>query len=711
MTTYSSHSTKGGPRKSAGLGKVLFIVLALAIGGYGQTWGQMTGTFVHPGGLHTLADLNRMKTNVLAGNHPWIDDWNMLVTDPQAQSNHACHAVRDFSWNRQSADADAHAAYLNTIRWYISGDVNFANTATNILNKWARTVTINSDQGHGLSSKPGLSFALAGEVLRAYPGWKAADFAVFTNMMAQYVYPTCGNFISGQVRQYSHWTSWDAPSAAAIIAIGVLCDDTNKFNQAANFYKYGTAGTGYGAGAISNAVPFLFGSIGQPMESGRDQEHGTLGLADLGALCQVAWNQGVDLYGFANNRLLAGIEYFAQYNLSHHVPYTPLNSTADNAGGDHLFFVANGGRGRIDDRPVYEMFYNHYVVRRGLSAPNTKAMAALYRPEHGSSDHFGYGTLTYTLSGVASPYPPALLPAVPTGLTAQASDSEVILKWKTADGNRAQGYNVLRSTTSGGLYVTIASWHANTYPSYTDTSVTNGTTYYYVVSANNQVGTSVQSGEISAMPVASTSLPPVWTSHDLGEVKNQGYSVFNPAGNHFRVTGYGTGIGSTSDGGFHYTYVKATNDFTLVARLVKVNADDGGVGLMMRASLAANSALVLFNFGNKGRASNVGIRQSTGANLNYFNSGDQFTPIPTWFKLVRSGSSISAYQSDDGINWVFVQSATQTWGTTYYAGIDINHGWAILDNVAYTSAAVTGTFAQLTAPAAPVAQTFQLLNK
>ena len=652
--------------------------------------------FVHPGGLHTLADLNRMKTNVLAGNHPWIDAWNVLVTDGRAQSNYATHATSDFNASRQNADADAHAAYLNTIRWYISGDVNFANTATNILNKWAYTVTTNTEVGGGLSALPIRSFALAGELLRAYSGWQAADFSAFTNMMSQLLYPSCSNFISAQASQYDHWTSWDASSVAAIIAIGVLCDDTNKYNQAVNFYKYGAPGTGYGSGAISNAIPFIYGSIGQPMESGRDQEHCTLGIGDLGALCQVAWNQGTDLYGFANNRLLAGVEYLAQYNLSHNVPYTSLNSLAGSSGGDHLFFVSPNGHGRIDDRPVFEMFYNHYVVRQGLNAPYTKAMAAIYRPEHSSIDHFGYGTLVYTLNSAASPYPPSPLPAAPTGLTAQAGVSQVTLNWMTAAGDLANGYNVLRSTTSGGPYVTIASWTANTLPSYTDTTVSNGTTYYYVVSANNQNGTSARSAEISATP-ASGALPSVWTSQDIGVVTSAGSTEFNSAGNNtFFVTGAGTGFGGTGDGGFHYTYVNATNNFTLIARLTDFSADD--VGLMMRASLATNSALVQFTM-EGGRQSNFGQRLSTGANLNHYFTGDQFTYLPTWYKLVRNGSTISAYQSEDGINWAFVQSATPTWGTTYYAGIAINNGTATFDNVVFTNAAVTGTFAPPAAPA------------
>ena len=37
--------------------------------------------FIHPSGLHTLADLERMKTNVLGGIHPWIDDGNKLLAD------------------------------------------------------------------------------------------------------------------------------------------------------------------------------------------------------------------------------------------------------------------------------------------------------------------------------------------------------------------------------------------------------------------------------------------------------------------------------------------------------------------------------------------------------------------------------------------------------------------------------------------------------
>src|ERR1039458_6339678 len=153
--------------------RIKWLTLLVAAIGLNQT--LIAQPFVHPGGLHTVGDLNRMKTNVLAGNHPWIDDWNKLITDSQAQSNVSIHATVDFNTSRQNADADAHAAYLNTIRWYISGDANFANTATSILNKWSSMVTTNTETGGGLSGLPTMSFALAGELLRTYRGWKTTD--------------------------------------------------------------------------------------------------------------------------------------------------------------------------------------------------------------------------------------------------------------------------------------------------------------------------------------------------------------------------------------------------------------------------------------------------------------------------------------------------------------------------------------------------------
>ena len=96
-------------------------------------------------------------------------------------------------------------------------------------------------------------------------------------------------------------------------------------------------------------------------------------------------------------------------------------------------------------------------------------------------------------SSEASGTPSLPVPAVPTGLTATAGNQQISLTWTTSNG--ATSYHAKRSTTNGGPYTQVA---APTSASYTDTSVTNGTTYYYVVSALNAGGESGNSSQASA---------------------------------------------------------------------------------------------------------------------------------------------------------------------------------------------------------------------
>jgi hypothetical protein len=87
-------------------------------------------------------------------------------------------------------------------------------------------------------------------------------------------------------------------------------------------------------------------------------------------------------------------------------------------------------------------------------------------------------------------------PSVPTGLTATAGNQQVSLSWTGSSG--AASYHMKRGSVTGGPYTQIAT-PAGT--NYVDTSLTNGTMYYYVVSALDSVGESANSTEASAMPV------------------------------------------------------------------------------------------------------------------------------------------------------------------------------------------------------------------
>jgi hypothetical protein len=98
------------------------------------------------------------------------------------------------------------------------------------------------------------------------------------------------------------------------------------------------------------------------------------------------------------------------------------------------------------------------------------------------------------LSSSGGPPPPP----TPTGLVATAGNGSVALTWTASAG--ATSYSVYRGTASGGEGTTpVATPNSN---SFTDTGLTNGTTYYYKVTASNSAGTSAQSSEVHAAPTA-----------------------------------------------------------------------------------------------------------------------------------------------------------------------------------------------------------------
>jgi beta-galactosidase len=114
-------------------------------------------------------------------------------------------------------------------------------------------------------------------------------------------------------------------------------------------------------------------------------------------------------------------------------------------------------------------------------------------------------TLTATSTGLtstnititeAAALPP---PAAPTGVAAVGGNARVTVTWDVVPG--AVTYNLWRATTSGGPYTLIAGNIGSVNLGYDDNTVTNLTTYYYVVTANEN-GASVNSAEVSATPAA-----------------------------------------------------------------------------------------------------------------------------------------------------------------------------------------------------------------
>ena len=107
-------------------------------------------------------------------------------------------------------------------------------------------------------------------------------------------------------------------------------------------------------------------------------------------------------------------------------------------------------------------------------------------------------------SAPVSAAPTLIAPPAPIDLTATAGDAQIALSWSAV--GSATGYIVKRASVSGGPYLTVAS-PAGT--SFTDTGLTNGSPYFYIVLATNSAGSSSPSAEASATPVSGIPVAPV----------------------------------------------------------------------------------------------------------------------------------------------------------------------------------------------------------
>ncbi|MFI6492144.1 alginate lyase family protein [Streptomyces sp. NPDC050564] len=397
-------SRRGLLKTAGGLTAALCVGASAAV--TGGTADAAPATFTHPGLLHAYGELNRAKVRVAAGDDPWLSGWNRLTANSHSAGtwtpNPKATIIRGGTGeNYGILYNDIHAAYQNALRWKIAGTTANGDTAVKILNAWSSTLTTvtgNADRFLAAGIY-GYQFANAAELMRGYSGF---DLDRFKTMMLDVLYPLNNQFLTGHNDACitNYWANWDLCNMNSILAIGILCDDGAKYDQAVDYFKNGA-----GNGSLTHAIPFVYESEGlaQYQESGRDQGHTIMGIGQLGAFCEMAWSQGDDLYGYDNNRFMKAAQYVAKYNLGQDVPYTTYTwGTGQNCAQQSQTVISSASRGQL--RPVWDILHYHYARRRGLSVPYITAMAESVRPEGGGGDYgpnsggfdqLGFGTLMY----------------------------------------------------------------------------------------------------------------------------------------------------------------------------------------------------------------------------------------------------------------------------------------------------------------------------
>jgi DUF5010 C-terminal domain/Alginate lyase len=379
-----------------------------------DTLAEQPEGLVHPGGLHTRADLERMRYQVASGAEPWTTSFNQLAKDARAS---ATYVVRgDPSWtdlqrggtHGSEYESDATAAYLNALMWAITQDEAHARKCVEIFNTWKNLKAFLAPGTPALDA--GLyAYKLleAAEIVRStYAGWSERDIAAFSDML---VYPGYSQTaVPASVSADNGTFYWriyngdpgrhgnqDLIAWRAMLIMGVFLDNRVMFERALRYFEgkphrtddlpYAPGPSMSGAQLADNeyfttfqpkvlesepdygyngVLEHYIWENGQLQESSRDQQHALLGLGMAAGMAEIAWNQGDAVWNSLDNRLLKGFEFTARYNASYLQSY-PDQASAWEPSGDELI-VRTDRTGRWRSKTVNPHFESDFTgVSRG----------------------------------------------------------------------------------------------------------------------------------------------------------------------------------------------------------------------------------------------------------------------------------------------------------------------------------------------------------
>lgn len=191
-------------------------------------------------------------------------------------------------------------------------------------------------------------------------------------------------------------------------------------------------------------------------------------------------------------------------------------------------------------------------------------------------------------------------------------------------------------------------------------------------------------------PAGAQALPSPWASRDIGAPGLGGSATY--ASGVFDIDAAGTDVWSSSDQ-FHFVYQPVSGDVDIRARVDSLTTANewSKAGVMIRNGLSANAAHA-YALVSAGRGVAFQRRQTDGANST--STPGTFSPAPHWVRLVRSGTTLTAFSSTDGMNWTTIATSTIELGATAYVGIAVtSHNpevrtTANVSNVSMSSAAL-----------------------
>lgn len=365
--------------------KVGFYCLFLSIG-----LEMQARKFVHPGILHTTKSIERMRAQIADKEYPAYGSFELLKSHHCSQADYQPFGPfeiisRDgeFRHTKSKMEQDFSAIYQNALMWVLTGEKAHAEKSLELLLGYAGTLKRIPETNDAplLVGLEGSKIIYATEMLRhTYKKMTVVQFNEISRMIREVFLPVMENFYHR--KPYTNG-NWGPIVTKAYMAAAILWDNEEMYDKAVDFYLHANDN-----GTIAH---YISGNTGQIQESGRDQGHCMLGIGALATVCEIAWQQGDDLYSALDNRLMKGFEYVAKYNLGYNVPFAVWKDVTGKY--SNWTEISDKGRGRY--MPVFEMVYNHFVIRKGMQMPYTEKVLQQIRPEGYDRDQPAFGSLLF----------------------------------------------------------------------------------------------------------------------------------------------------------------------------------------------------------------------------------------------------------------------------------------------------------------------------
>jgi len=323
--------------------------------------------FVHPGALESQAELDFVKSHIKTGKEPWVTEFNRAKNDQMAtRTPHG--GTTSCSPDCKDMMDDATGAYVQALLWHYTDDTRYAESAIKILNSWVNFETIQSgptpSQGNLDAGWVGAVMAPAAELMRDYSKWAKSDIEAVQAMFKKAFYPW--------LTTMSTWNgNVDLTQIDAGMSMAVFNEDQDLYDMMLARFKRRVPSYfflekdgqppaidgdgGNWKGFWSNPTKMM---DGMTQETCRDNgHHAQFALGTAIHVCEVAFNQGVDLYSEFQERLTAAMELMAkQFNTG------SMQGTCSN------------DQSTTDRFRTWEIGYSHFHYTSGFALPQTEQL-------------------------------------------------------------------------------------------------------------------------------------------------------------------------------------------------------------------------------------------------------------------------------------------------------------------------------------------------